>query len=148
VSHPQVVILLIQFSDFGVLMARYGNFKQIAEGGQATIYLGVDELNRKVILKQVKHDNAGTCRRLQREARLLREQEGNAHVVGLIADRSDYHPPYIILEYCGGGSLASWVTNRHSEEDVGAVLSNRNTYDSKIQRYRNHKGQFASGIFG
>ncbi len=100
-------------------MRNYGNLKPIDEGGQAKIYLGDDlDANNKVIFKVAKHDNRGSRRRLRREARQLREQDGNRHVVRLIEDCSDHHPPFLVLEYCSGGSLAEWVLNRRSVRDV------------------------------
>ncbi len=100
-------------------MFRFQNLKEIDSGGQAEIYLADDtQTNRKVIIKTPKHDNAGNRRRLQREARLLDEQRDNPYVVDLIADYSHASPPFIVLEYCAGGSLTEWVTKRRPVTDV------------------------------
>ena len=100
-------------------MFRYQNLKEIDGGGQGKIYLADDVLgNKKVIIKAVKHNNAGNRRRLRREARLLEEQKDNPFVVRLEANYSNYSPPFIVLEYCAGRSLSEWVTNRRSVRDV------------------------------
>lgn len=100
-------------------MFRFQNLKEIDSGGQAKIYLADDiQTNKKVIIKTPKHDNAGNRRRLQREARLLKEQKDNPFVVDLIADYSNASPPFIALEYCAGGSLIEWVTKRRPVADV------------------------------
>jgi serine/threonine protein kinase len=104
-------------------MGNYGNLKQIDAGGQAVIYLGYDfDGQRWVIFKYPKHDNDGTRRRLKREARLIKEQEDNPFVVKLIEDSSHCTPPFLVLEYCTGGSLADWILNRHSVTDVVKVM--------------------------
>src|SRR5947209_5509250 len=104
-------------------MHRYQNAAQIAIGGQAKVYLADDvQAQRKVIIKTVKHDNPGNRRRLQREARLLQEQASNDFVVNLEADYSDQTPPFIVLEYCSGGSLHSWITVRRSARDVALAM--------------------------
>ncbi|HKG61648.1 MAG TPA: serine/threonine-protein kinase [Pyrinomonadaceae bacterium] len=100
-------------------MNRYQNAKEIATGGQAKIYLADDVLaDKKVILKTVKHNNPGSRRRLKREARLLREQASNNFVVNLEADYSDLDPPFIVIEYCSGGSLETWIRSRRNTRDV------------------------------
>lgn len=100
-------------------MFRFQNLKEIDGGGQAKIYLADDtQTNKKVIIKTPKFNNAGTRRRLQREARLLDEQRDNPFVVDLIADYSNEPTPFLVLEYCSGGSLTSWVTNRQPVADV------------------------------
>src|SRR5437868_961456 len=99
-------------------MSRFENIIKIASGGQAKIYLADDTYtNKKVILKTPLHDNAGTRRRLQREARLLDEQRDNRFVVNLVADYSDATPPFIAIEYCSGGSLVEWITKRRPVAD-------------------------------
>ena len=100
-------------------MNRYQNPKKIATGGQAKIYLANDVLaDKKVILKTLKHNNPGNRRRLQREARLLREQASNAFVVNLEGDYSDQDPPFIVIEYCSGGSLETWISARRNTQEV------------------------------
>jgi serine/threonine protein kinase len=100
-------------------MTRYQNAIEIDSGGQAKIYLADDVIeSKKVIIKTVKHDNPGNRRRLQREARLLHEQRNNPFVVHLLADYSNVFPPCIVLEYCSGGSLTNWITNRRPVRDV------------------------------
>ena len=100
-------------------MFRFQNLKEIDEGGQAKIYLADDtQTNKKVIIKTPRFNNAGTRRRLQREARLLDEQRNNLFVVDLVADYSNQPTPFIVLEYCSGGSLTNWITKRRSVADV------------------------------
>jgi eukaryotic-like serine/threonine-protein kinase len=104
-------------------MTLYQNLQKIDEGGQAKVYLADDvQGNRKVILKVAKHDNTGSIRRLKREARLLREQAANAFAIDLFADHTDHHPPFLVLEYCSGGSLTNWVFDRKPARTVATAM--------------------------
>jgi serine/threonine-protein kinase len=101
----------------------YENLKKIDEGGQATIYLADDVLaNRKVILKFIKHNNPGSLKRLKREARLATEQLGNAFTVDLLADCTDKKTPFLVFEYCSGGSLAKWIFDRQPPQTVTTAM--------------------------
>lgn len=100
-------------------MSRYQNLIEIDGGGQGRIYLADDgQAKKKVIIKTVKHDNAGSRRRLQREARLLEEQKHNPFVVRLEATYLNNDPPFIVMEFCAGGSLSEWIFNRRDVRDV------------------------------
>jgi serine/threonine protein kinase len=99
-------------------MAKYENPTKIDEGGQAKIYLAYErDLGKQVILK-VTNDNDGSRRRLKREARVATELNHNPFTADLIADHTDHHPPFIVYEYCSGGSLADWVLAGKSAQDV------------------------------
>lgn len=126
-SYPQPRVFLFEHPPtYGILaprggssMFRFQNLKEIDGGGQAKIYLADDtQTNKKVIIKTPRFNNTGTRRRLQREARLLDEQRDNPFVVDLIADYSNEPTPFIVLEYCAGGSLTGWVTNRQPVANV------------------------------
>lgn len=104
-------------------MTEYRNPRKIDEGGQALIYLADDvAMGRKVVLKVVKHDNLGTLKRLKREARLTLKQSYNDFTVDLLADHTDHHPPFLVLEYCSGGSLMNWVFDRKPVETVATAM--------------------------
>jgi serine/threonine protein kinase len=119
-------------------MMRYQNLWEIGEGGQGKIYLADDVVtNKRVIIKKAKHDNPGSRRRLKREARLLREQADNPFVVNLEADYSDNSPAFIVLEYCSGGSLATWVSNRRPIREV--VIAMQHTMWG-LQGFHNKRG--------
>jgi serine/threonine protein kinase len=101
----------------------YQNLKKIDEGGQATIYLADDVLAyRKVILKFIKHNNPGSLKRLKREARLATEQFDNAFTVDLLADYTDQRVPFLVFEYCSGGSLAKWIFDRQPPQTVANAM--------------------------
>lgn len=99
-------------------MANYQNPKKIDEGGQAKIYLAYEPDLRKDVILKVTNDNDGSRRRLKREARVARELNHNQFTADLIADHSDHHPPFIVYEYCSGGSLADWILARKPAQDI------------------------------
>src|SRR5258706_9348430 len=91
----------------------YTNLKELEGGGQGRIFLANDVLqNKTFILKTVRHNNEGNRRRLRREARLLREQESNLFVVGIETEFSYRDQPWLVLEYCSGGSIEKWIFDR------------------------------------
>ena len=66
------------------MITNYPNWQEIDGGGQAMVFLADDvQKNKKVVVKALRHDNAGTRRRLRREIRLLEEQKDNPFVVRL-----------------------------------------------------------------
>jgi len=104
-------------------MARYENLQKIDEGGQAAIYLADDVTShRKVVLKFLKHRNFGSLKRLKREARLATEQLDNEFAVDLLADYSEHDSPFLVFEYCSGGSLARWIFERKPAETVATAM--------------------------
>ena len=104
-------------------MGQYENLKKIDEGGQATIYLADDvTANRKVVLKFSKHHNPGSLKRLKREARLATEQLFNTFTVDLLADHTDQKIPFLVFEYCSGGSLAKWIFDRQTPQTVATAM--------------------------
>jgi eukaryotic-like serine/threonine-protein kinase len=105
------------------MRTRYQNLQEIDGGGQARIFLADDvQENKKVVIKTLRYDNAGTRRRFQREVRLLKEQKDNPFVVRLEGNYLHYSPPFIVLEYCAGSSLAGWVVQRHPVRDVVCAM--------------------------
>lgn len=64
---------------------------------------------RKVAIKVLKAPNDENLQRFYREARILREQIHNPYVVDILEWGFEGHPAYIVMEFCAGGSLRSWV---------------------------------------
>lgn len=59
----------------------------------------------------------------RKEARLLYEQINNRFVVKLLDHDLDTNNPYIVLEYCHGGSLRSWVGKDYPWQQIANALS-------------------------
>src|SRR5262249_34908133 len=60
--------------------------------------------------------------RFAREAVQLHRQLNNRHVVNLIEAHLDAEPPYLVLEYCEGGSLEHFLQQRQPWGFVARVL--------------------------
>jgi serine/threonine protein kinase len=102
---------------------RYQNAKQINKGGQGRIYLMDDVVaNKKVIFKVLNNDTRARRRRFEREVRILTEQRLNPYVVDIYDYDLRQSPPYMVLEYCAGGSLDNWIWNRPRIDHVAVFM--------------------------
>lgn len=96
----------------------------ISHGGFGTVYLAFRRTDgRQVAIKVLRLPNDENVRRFYREATLLHRELMNPHVVDLIEADLDHSPPLIVMEYCQGGSLESWVQQRHPWGEVVLALA-------------------------
>lgn len=79
--------------------------RELGRGAFGRVFLAEDDsLGGRVAVKELLNPDADLDR-LEREARVLADHLGNAHVVNIY--RVDLSPPrpHIVMEYCDGGSL-------------------------------------------
>lgn len=88
----------------------YKDIEWLGEGGMGQVWKAVDQnTNRIVAKKYLKSIAPEDRKRFDREARILFRARGVENIVQIIEYRLDNHPPYIVTEYCEGGSLATKV---------------------------------------
>lgn len=102
----------------------YEVVREISRGGFGTVYLAhrVTD-NRQVAVKVLQLPNDANLQRFYREAKLLHRELTNPHVVDLVEANLTHSPPFIVMEYCSGGSLHAWVGQRREWKDVVGALS-------------------------
>ena len=104
-------------------MPPYRMLKKLGAGGFGTVYHAIDGANgRQVAIKRLHALTPETRERFEREARILTEHLNNKFVVDLLAYDLSGDAPFLVLEYCEGGSLRSWVTSRRSWQEVVAAI--------------------------
>lgn len=102
---------------------RYARVAELGSGGFGTVYLVTDtRTHERAALKFLSGGQEGALERFQREARILSAQHDNPNVVRLRDHNLNHAPPYIVMEYCEGGSLRPWVQQRKSWREVTAAL--------------------------
>lgn len=101
----------------------YQTIRNINEGAFGRVYLAKNiESGALVAIKELKQADPASLRRFERELGLLREQIDNKFVVDVVDFDLTASPPYIVMEYCDGGSLRPWVQNRRPWPTVAGVL--------------------------
>lgn len=102
----------------------YRVIRPLSSGGFGAIYLAIREADGlEVAIKLLHLVNDEHVQRFYREAKLLHQELQNPNVVNLVEARFDQNPPFIVMEFCNGGSLQSWVTERRRWEDVVIALT-------------------------
>ena len=76
-----------------------------------------------VAVKILRLPDDANLRRFYREAEILHREVQNPYVVNLIDYSFDTDPPYLVMEFCGGGSLRSWVGSRPQWPRVAKVIA-------------------------
>jgi serine/threonine protein kinase len=103
---------------------RFAPINSLGQGGFGRVYLVQDTLKGRVAaLKFLTGDSQDAFVRFQREARLLEAARANPHVVQVLYYNMAHTPPYIVTEYCEGGSLRSWVGSGNPWQNIAGVLT-------------------------
>jgi serine/threonine protein kinase len=107
-----------------MMLARYQLVRMLGEGGFGEVQLALDRAmdNKRVAIKFLHRVDSDSLERLRREVRILRQQVDNVHVVDVLDYDLETHPPYVVLEYCEGGSLRKDV-GRLDWSDTAWVLA-------------------------
>jgi serine/threonine protein kinase len=98
-------------------IGKYRIEKELGRGASSVVYLAFDAFhNRQCAVKQIHahlltdEAQANRYRRTLRNEALLAGQMRHPHIVGLYDADEDAKPPYLVLEYVDGHSLASYTS--------------------------------------
>lgn len=92
---------------------RYELIRELGRGGFGVVWLAKDkETGELVAIKFLQELSPDARQRFEREAKILLELSQQNFVVELLDGDLGTPRPYLVLEYCEGGSLRSWVRNR------------------------------------
>lgn len=106
---------------------KYEIIREIGSGGFSEVYLArCKKNNSEVAIKVLKKTDDDNLKRFRKESKNYLELIDNRFVVDIVEynDRAKY--PYIVLEYCNGGSLRNFVGKMTWEECVivlGSVIN-------------------------
>jgi len=95
--------------------------RDLGQGSFGRVYLATDDQFGVVAVKELKDPTIGRDR-FEREARILAEQRGNDYVVRVLRVNLTAQRPYMVLEYCEGGSLRGWVAKMTWQNVAHALL--------------------------
>jgi len=96
---------------------------QLGAGNYGVVYLGYElSTARPVAVKFLTKLDERSFRSFRQEARHLARQANNPHVVDYLAFHPENKPPFVVMEFCEGGSLRTWVEIPHPWPEVTAAL--------------------------
>jgi serine/threonine protein kinase len=99
-----------------IVIDKYTVERELGKGASGTVYLGYDAFNdRRVAIKQIHQHllkdpvKASHYHRMLRNEASLASKLNHPNIVSLIDVNENADPPYLVLEYVQGSSLASYV---------------------------------------
>ncbi len=96
--------------------------RELGQGTFGTVFQAYTNNGHQVAIKVLKNPNNTLFERFAHEAQILSANAANKHIVSILASNLKDIPPYIVMEYCDGGSLRAWVKDRRHWKDVAAAL--------------------------
>lgn len=103
--------------------ARYRLLELLGRGGFGEVFLAEDLYNGiRVAIKVLANAEPDALRRFAREVRLLWSNLDNPHVVTVYDWDLEHDTPYLVMEYCDGGSLRGWVETRRTWPEIVEAL--------------------------
>ncbi len=102
---------------------RFQRVRLLGRGAFGQVWLAKEiPSGREVAVKDLLNPTPEHVVLFQREARNLWRQAKNQYVVKLLGWSRPSEPPYLVLEYCPGGSLRSWVRARRPWRQIAMAL--------------------------
>ncbi|MFO0587491.1 MAG: serine/threonine-protein kinase [Polyangiaceae bacterium] len=102
---------------------RFEVIRVLGHGSFGEVVLARDrQTSQLVAIKRLIDLNVDARERFKREALHLYELLDNRHVVDLLEAHMEAEPPYLVLEYCEGGSLDKLLNTRHRWTFVAQVM--------------------------
>ncbi|WP_437769001.1 serine/threonine-protein kinase [Sorangium sp. So ce764] len=95
--------------------------RELGRGSFGRVYLATDDSHAGPVAVKELLDPSADLDRFGREIRILAEQIRNQYVVDIYSYDLDAPRPYLVMEYCEGGSLRNW-TGQSSWKHVAVVL--------------------------
>lgn len=99
------------------MFGTYSPQQLIGQGSFGAVYRAIDTRSGATVAVKVL-TAAAHLDQFRREAQLLLSQETNANVVQIYDWNLEHNPPYIVEEFCDGGSLRNWVGRAPSWQAV------------------------------
>lgn len=96
--------------------------RPLGEGTFGSVFQAYTSSGVQVAIKILKDEADSILSRFVHEAQILSINAANKYIVSMLQSNLQSSPPYIVMEYCDGGSLRTWVTNRRHWKDVAAAL--------------------------
>lgn len=96
--------------------------RELGEGGFGRVFQAYTAEGLQVAIKVLKNQADPIFRRFVHEAQIMSANTTNKHIVRLLRHNFDHDPPYLVMEYCDGGSLRSWVNQLRPWKVVAAAL--------------------------
>lgn len=102
---------------------RFNVIRDLGQGGFGQVVLAEDRAtSQRVAIKTLIKVTPDGRERFEREALQLYRLLDNRHVVDLLEEHLDAEPPYIVLEYCEGGSFERFTTSPQPWHFVAKVM--------------------------
>lgn len=116
-----------------LLKERYEVQDKIGAGTYGSVHKAFDHKTQTLVAIKFLND-ASTFDIFHKEARQLYDQINNRFVVKLLDHDLYSEKPFIVLEYCLGGSLRSWVGQENPWQQIANALSCATSGLSEIHR--------------
>lgn len=105
------------------LVNKYRLTKRLGQGGFGEVWLATDRQNgREVAVKRLQLNEADHLVRFERECRILHHLGDAPGVVNIFETYLQQSTPFFVMEYCAGGSLATFAKQANPWRKVAELL--------------------------